>query len=162
MIVLTTPLPGLLRLVPTRYTDDRGCFIVTFDQRRFDAAIGYHVPFVQDNESTSSKGVLRGLHFQLPPSAQGKLVHVVRGRVLDVCVDLRPDSPTLGRHYTKVLDTEAMEQLWIPPGSHMVSWRSRTIPSSPTSAPATMTLPQNDRSAGTTRIWPSNGGPALL
>ncbi len=116
MIVLTTPLPGLLRLVPTRYTDDRGCFIVTFDQRRFDAAIGYPVPFVQDNESTSSKGVLRGLHFQLPPSAQGKLVHVVRGRVLDVCVDLRPDSPTLGRHYKQVLDTEAMEQLWIPPG----------------------------------------------
>jgi dTDP-4-dehydrorhamnose 3,5-epimerase len=116
MNVLTTPLPGLLRLVPTQYADDRGRFIVTFDQRRFDEAIGHPVSFVQDNESTSGRGVLRGLHFQLPPHAQGKLVHVVRGRVLDVCVDLRTESPTHGRHYKLVLDTITKEQLWIPPG----------------------------------------------
>jgi dTDP-4-dehydrorhamnose 3,5-epimerase len=116
MNVLTTPLPGLLRLVPRQFADERGRFIVTFDQAVFDRAVGAPTHFVQDNESTSRKGVLRGLHFQLPPSAQGKLVHVVRGSVLDVCVDLRPDSPTRGGHYKQVLDPVQKELLWIPPG----------------------------------------------
>lgn len=116
MTITTTPLPGLLRLCPRQFADERGRFIVTFDQAVFDKAVGTGTRFVQDNESTSHKGVLRGLHFQLPPSAQGKLVHVVRGSVLDVCVDIRPDSPTYGQHFKQVLDAAGKEMLWIPPG----------------------------------------------
>lgn len=116
MTITPTPLPGLLKLCPRQFADDRGRFIVTFDQPLFDEAAGGPVRFVQDNESTSRKGVLRGLHFQLPPSAQGKLVHVVRGRVLDVCVDLRTDSSTFGEHFKLELDAHRKEMLWIPPG----------------------------------------------
>ncbi|MCU0318980.1 MAG: dTDP-4-dehydrorhamnose 3,5-epimerase [Flavobacteriales bacterium] len=116
MTITPTPLQGLLKLCPRQFTDDRGRFIVTFDQKLFDQAVGGTTHFVQDNESTSRKGVLRGLHFQLPPSAQGKLVHVVRGSVLDVCVDIRPSSPTFGQHFKQLLDDQQKEMLWIPPG----------------------------------------------
>jgi dTDP-4-dehydrorhamnose 3,5-epimerase len=116
MNVHQTPIQGLLRLEPRQFTDDRGRFIVTYDQRMFDEAVGHPVRFIQDNESTSRKGVVRGLHFQLPPAEQGKLVHVIRGSVLDVCVDIRPGSATFGQHFKAVLDHRSKVMLWIPPG----------------------------------------------
>jgi len=116
MEILTTELPGLLRLRPRIFTDDRGRFLETFNERTFRQATGVDLPFVQDNESRSQANVLRGLHFQLDPNAQGKLVHVAVGAVLDVCVDIRPDSPTRGRHIAVELDAELKEMLWIPPG----------------------------------------------
>jgi dTDP-4-dehydrorhamnose 3,5-epimerase len=116
MNLTTTPLPGLLLLTPRIFTDERGHFLETWNQNAFDAAAGQPVQFVQDNESVSHRNVLRGLHFQLQPHAQGKLVHVVRGRVLDVVVDLRPGSPTLGRHYKVELDGILKNMLWIPEG----------------------------------------------
>jgi dTDP-4-dehydrorhamnose 3,5-epimerase len=111
-----TPIQGLVRLRPRIFTDERGHFLVTFDQDRFRQLTGVTDVFVQDNESMSHAGVLRGLHFQLPPSAQGKLVHVSRGAVLDVVVDLRPESSTLGQHFKLRLDASEKEMLWIPPG----------------------------------------------
>ena len=129
MTAETTPLEGLLRLRPRIFSDERGWFLVTFDQSRFRELSGCSDVFVQDNESLSHAGVLRGLHFQVPPSAQGKLVHVARGAVLDVCVDLRPDSTTYGHHYKLRLDAETKEMLWIPPGfAHgFVSLEDNTI-----------------------------------
>ena len=111
-----TPLEGLIRLRPKVFTDERGRFVVPYDQKLFWELTGVRNDFVQDNESRSHKGVLRGLHFQLPPSAQGKLVHVARGSVLDVCVDLRPESSTFGQHFKLKLDAETKELLWVPPG----------------------------------------------
>lgn len=111
-----TALGGLLILTPRIFADERGSFLETFNQRRFNEITGSDVEFVQDNESTSAKGVLRGLHFQAAPHAQGKLVHVTRGAVLDVCVDIRPESPTYGQHFKKRLDGLTKEMLWIPTG----------------------------------------------
>ena len=116
MTITNTPLPGLVQLRPRIHHDERGQFVVTYDQRRFNELVGGPLYFVQGNESTSKAGVLRGLHYQLPPSAQGKLVHVVKGSVLDVCVDIRPDAPTYGQHYKVVLDDVHKDMLWIPPG----------------------------------------------
>ncbi|MBX2973183.1 MAG: dTDP-4-dehydrorhamnose 3,5-epimerase [Flavobacteriales bacterium] len=116
MVTATTPLSGLLILKPKVFTDGRGHFLETFNQDRFAEATGTNVPFVQDNESLSGSRVLRGLHFQVAPHAQGKLVHVVRGAVLDVCVDIRPRSATFGQHFKIRLDDKAKEMLWIPPG----------------------------------------------
>lgn len=113
---ITTPLEGLLILRPKIFGDHRGRFLETYNQERFNDAFGDPVQFVQDNESTSSKGVLRGLHFQAAPHAQGKLVHVVRGSVLDVCVDIRPNSATYGRHFKLELNGDTKEMLWIPTG----------------------------------------------
>lgn len=111
-----TPLHGLLLLTPKVFADARGAFLETFHHRRFAEATGADATFVQDNESRSAKGVLRGLHFQVAPHAQGKLVRVVAGAVLDVCVDLRPDSATLGNHFKVVLHGASDRMLWIPPG----------------------------------------------
>lgn len=116
MEILNTSLKDLLLLRPRIFADDRGHFLETFNERRFKEATGSDLTFVQDNESLSSKRVLRGLHFQVAPFAQGKLVHVVRGSVLDVCLDIRPDSPTLGGHFKAVLNGTSKEMLWIPPG----------------------------------------------
>ena len=93
MEVQTTPIEGLLLVRPRVFGDERGHFSETWNQRVFDEAVGHRVRFVQANESGSKAGVLRGLHFQLPPHAQGKLVRVPRGRVLDIAVDLRAGSP---------------------------------------------------------------------
>jgi len=101
---------------PKVHGDDRGYFIETFRQDKFEAALGYAVNFVQDNESKSTKGVLRGLHYQLAPHAQSKLVRVIEGAVLDVAVDIRAGSPTYGQHVAVELSAENKHQLFIPRG----------------------------------------------
>lgn len=106
---------GLALLRPRIFSDERGRFMETWSERAFQDAVGDQ-HFVQDNESTSRKGVLRGLHLQLDPHAQGKLVRVVNGAVLDICVDARENSPTYGQHVRVRLNAEDGASLWIPPG----------------------------------------------
>ena len=96
--------------------DERGYFVETFRQDKFEDALGYKVNFVQDNESESSRGVLRGLHFQNPPFAQGKLVRVIKGAVLDVAVDIRRGSPSFGQHVAVELSGVNRKQMFIPRG----------------------------------------------
>ena len=113
-----TPLavPDVLLIEPKVFGDARGFFFESFNQRAFNEVTGLDVQFVQDNPSRSVRHVLRGLHYQLPPYAQGKLVRAVVGEVFDVAVDLRPDSPTLGRWAGAVLSAENKRQMWVPPG----------------------------------------------
>jgi len=106
---------GLLLFEPRIFEDERGAFFESFRQDLFEEAAGRHT-FVQDNQSTSAAGVIRGLHYQEPPFAQGKLVRVVRGAVLDVAVDIRKHSPTFGKHVAVELSAQNRLQLWIPPG----------------------------------------------
>lgn len=115
MNVIKTEIEGVVILEPKVFGDERGYFFESFSQRDFDAAVR-PVRFVQDNESKSRYGVLRGLHFQLPPFAQSKLVRVVSGRVLDVAVDIRRGSPTFGRSVAVELTGENKRQLFIPRG----------------------------------------------
>lgn len=115
MKVTPTTLPGLLILEPKVFGDSRGFFMESFNARTFRELTGLDVDFVQDNHSRSSKGVLRGLHYQIQ-QAQGKLVRVVRGSVFDVAVDLRKGSPTFGQWEGVELSEENQRQLWIPPG----------------------------------------------
>src|SRR5690606_38173823 len=116
MNVIQTAIPDVLILEPRVFGDERGFFLESFNQRAFNEATGLDVQFVQDNHSRSAKGVLRGLHYQLPPHEQGKLVRVVRGSVFDVAVDIRPESPTYGRWVGVELSEDNHRQLWIPPG----------------------------------------------
>lgn len=116
MKVTPTKLAGVLLIEPRVFGDERGFFFESFNQRAFDEAIGIHVDFVQDNHSKSSRNVLRGLHYQLPPKAQGKLVRVVQGEVFDVAVDLRKESKTFGQWVGEVLSAENKKQMWVPPG----------------------------------------------
>ena len=109
-------IPGVILVKPTVYEDDRGYFTETFRQDLLEEAIGYKVNYIQENESKSTNGVLRGLHFQLPPYSQFKLVRVIKGRVLDVCVDIRKSSPTFGQHLAIELTAENNHQLFIPQG----------------------------------------------
>ena len=109
-------IPDVLLIEPTVHGDSRGYFIESFRQDLFDDFLGYEVNFVQDNESKSSKGVLRGLHYQLPPFAQSKLVRVIEGRVLDVAVDIRQSSPTFGQYVSTELSSDNHHQLFIPRG----------------------------------------------
>ncbi len=113
MTLLETPIPGLILMQPRVFGDERGYF---FESLRRDALPADMPEFVQHNESMSKRGVLRGLHFQVPPRAQGKLVSVVRGSVYDVAVDIRVGSPTYGQHFGLVLDTVSKHRLYIPPG----------------------------------------------
>jgi dTDP-4-dehydrorhamnose 3,5-epimerase len=106
----------VILIEPTTHGDDRGYFVETFRQDLFEEAIGYKVNFVQDNESKSTKGVLRGLHYQLPPYTQAKLVRVIEGSVLDVAVDIRKSSPTFGQHVAVELTAENKHQLFVPHG----------------------------------------------
>ena len=115
MQVIETKIPGLLEIFPTVFGDHRGYFYESYNKEAF-ANIGVHHEFVQDNQSLSNKGVLRGLHFQNPPFAQGKLVRVIKGSVLDVVVDIRVGSPTYGQHHKVLLSGENKLQFWIPPG----------------------------------------------
>ena len=116
MNVTTTPIDGVLLLEPRVFGDARGFFFESFNQKTFDEATGGQWRFVQDNHSRSARGVLRGLHYQLPPHAQGKLVRVTRGAVFDVAVDIRAGSPTYGQWFGAELTGENHRQLWIPPG----------------------------------------------
>lgn len=116
MRIIPTDLEGLLVIEPKVFADHRGYFFESFNAAAFRSATGVERNFVQDNESRSDRGVLRGLHFQLPPHAQAKLVRVVKGAVLDVCVDIRPGSRTYGRHFKAVLDGENKRMLYIPEG----------------------------------------------
>jgi dTDP-4-dehydrorhamnose 3,5-epimerase len=111
----TTPLSGLLIIKPTVFYDSRGYFFEPYNKQRF-VEIGIDADFVQDNQSLSQIGAVRGLHFQAPPFAQGKLVRVVKGAVLDVVVDIRKSSPTYGKHFAIELSEENMLQFWIPAG----------------------------------------------
>ena len=106
----------VILIEPTVHGDDRGYFVEAFRQDLFDQAVGYKVNFIQDNESTSTKGVLRGLHYQLPPHAQAKLVRVIEGSVLDVAVDIREYSPTFSQHVTVELTGKNKHQLFVPHG----------------------------------------------
>ena len=109
-------IPDVFLIKPTVHDDDRGYFFETFRQDLFEDAIGYKINFVQDNESKSLKGVLRGLHYQLSPYAQAKLVRVIEGSVLDVAVDIRKSSPTFGQHVAVELTAENKHQLFVPHG----------------------------------------------
>ena len=116
MQVQRLAIPDVLLLTPKVFEDERGFFYESFNQKVFDEAVGRPVSFVQDNHSKSAKGVLRGLHYQLPPKAQGKLVRVVRGAVFDVAVDIRHDSPTFGKWVSVELSDTNRAQIWIPEG----------------------------------------------
>lgn len=107
---------GLISIQPKVFVDNRGLFFENFNELRYKELIGSEINFVQDNISISSKGVLRGLHFQVYPYEQGKLVSVLSGSVIDVAVDIRKDSPTFGEHIKVHLSANKKNQLWIPPG----------------------------------------------
>ncbi|MBB1162395.1 dTDP-4-dehydrorhamnose 3,5-epimerase [Aquariibacter albus] len=116
MQITPTRLPEVLVIEPKVFGDDRGFFTESFNQRVFDAALGGPTTFVQDNHSRSVRGVLRGLHYQLDPHAQGKLVRVVAGKVFDVAVDMRRSSPRFGQWAGFELSAENHRMAWIPPG----------------------------------------------
>ena len=115
MNIVETEIKGVFIIEPKVFGDSRGYFFESFSQREFESVIG-PVTFVQDNQSKSSYGVVRGLHFQKPPHAQAKLVRVVKGKVLDVAVDLRKDSPTFGKYMAVELSDENHRQVFIPKG----------------------------------------------
>ncbi len=116
MNVIPTAIPDVKIFEPKVFGDERGFFFESFNQKLFEEATGLKRDFVQDNHSKSSRGVLRGLHYQLPPMAQGKLVRVVQGEVFDVAVDIRKSSPTFGQWVGVHLSAENKRQLWIPEG----------------------------------------------
>ena len=116
MTAIETKLKGCFIIEPKVLEDQRGYFFESFNQNKFNDLIGKNIDFVQDNESFSSKGVLRGLHFQIGEYAQAKLVRVVKGTVLDVVVDIRKDSPTFSKHFSIELSEENKTQLFVPRG----------------------------------------------
>jgi dTDP-4-dehydrorhamnose 3,5-epimerase len=116
MQVVKTDIEGLFILEPKIFGDHRGYFLESFNEKLFSEVVGKKIMFVQDNESLSSRNVVRGLHFQNPPFAQGKLVRVVKGSVLDVAVDLRKKSSTFGKVFTIELSETNKRQFWIPEG----------------------------------------------
>jgi len=116
MIFKRTAIPDVILFEPRIFGDDRGFFFESFNEKVFVEAVGSKYEFVQDNHSRSSRGVLRGLHYQLPPNAQGKLVRVVAGEVFDVAVDIRVGSPTFGQWVGEILSSTNQRQLWVPPG----------------------------------------------
>ena len=116
MTFTRTAIPDVVIIEPKVHGDSRGYFVETFVSNKLEEFLGYKINFCQDNESKSSKGVLRGLHYQLPPYAQTKLVRVIHGRVLDVAVDIRKNSPTFGKYVAVELSGENKKQLLIPRG----------------------------------------------
>jgi dTDP-4-dehydrorhamnose 3,5-epimerase len=109
-------IPEVILIEPQIFTDERGFFFESYNQREFENAINRKVTFVQDNHSKSKQNTLRGLHYQLPPFGQGKLVRVIEGEIFDVAVDIRPDSPSKGEWVGELLSATNTKQLWIPPG----------------------------------------------
>jgi len=116
MKFIRTDIPDVVIIEPTVHGDDRGYFVETFRADKLEEFLGYTINFSQDNESKSSRGVLRGLHYQLAPAAQTKLVRVIQGRVLDVAVDIRKGSPTFGKHVCVELTAENKKQILVPRG----------------------------------------------
>ena len=116
MKFIKTEIEDMIIIEPTLHGDSRGYFSETFRQDKLDNFLGYKINFIQDNESKSSFGVLRGLHYQLPPKAQTKLVRVIEGNVLDIAVDIRKGSPTFGKHVSVELTAENKRQLLVPRG----------------------------------------------
>ena len=116
MKFIPTAIPEVIIIEPRVFGDDRGFFFESFNEREFAEVVGGSFKFVQDNHSRSRRGVLRGLHYQLPPHAQGKLVRVVIGEVFDVAVDIRKGSPTFGNWVGELLSESNRRQLWIPSG----------------------------------------------
>jgi dTDP-4-dehydrorhamnose 3,5-epimerase len=116
MKVISLKIPDVKLIEPEVLEDERGFFYESFNQQKFNEVIGKDITFVQDNHSKSSKGVLRGLHYQEAPFEQGKLVRVIQGEVFDVVVDIRKSSPTFGQWLSEVLSAENKKQLWIPEG----------------------------------------------
>src|SRR3982750_683620 len=114
MKVTPLSLPEVLLLEPAVFADSRGAFFESYNARAFAEATGEDVTFVQDNHSVSRRGALRGLHYQLPPATQGKLVRVVAGEIFDVAVDIRRSSPNFGRWVGEVLTADGHHQIWIP------------------------------------------------
>ncbi|MEN9446421.1 MAG: hypothetical protein RL728_933 [Bacteroidota bacterium] len=112
----STEIEGLVIIYTKKFNDERGYFFESFHKAKFEEFLGFSVDFVQENESQSLKNVIRGLHFQNPPYAQGKLVRVPFGKVMDVVVDIRKNSPTYGKHFSIELSDENGIQLWIPSG----------------------------------------------
>ena len=116
MTFTRSSIPDVIIIEPKVHGDDRGYFVETFRADKLEEFLGYKINFCQDNESKSSKGVLRGLHYQLAPDAQTKLVRVIQGKVLDVAVDIRKGSPTFGKHVSVELTSENKKQLLVPRG----------------------------------------------
>ena len=116
MIFTRCEIPDLILIEPKVFEDPRGYFMESFSKQRFEEFISQSIDFVQDNESMSSKGVVRGLHFQAPPFAQGKLIRVIKGSVLDVAVDIRKNSPSYGQTFAIELSEYNKKQLYIPAG----------------------------------------------
>lgn len=116
MNIINTAIPEIVIFEPKLYGDERGFFFESYNQKIFDEVVGQHVTFVQDNHSKSSKNVLRGLHYQLAPYDQGKLVRCIAGSVLDVAVDIRKESQNYGKWVSVLLSSENKRQLWIPKG----------------------------------------------
>ncbi|EMZ5219852.1 dTDP-4-dehydrorhamnose 3,5-epimerase [Salmonella enterica] len=116
MNVIKTEIPDVLIFEPKVFSDERGFFMESFNQKVFEEAVGRKIEFVQDNHSKSTKGVLRGLHYQVEPYAQGKLVRCIAGEVFDVAVDIRNDSETFGKWVGVNISSENKRQLWIPEG----------------------------------------------
>ena len=116
MEMIQQSIPEIILIKPKVFDDERGYFVETFRQDKFETAVGHKVDFIQDNESKSTKGVLRGLHFQLPPYAQSKLLRVIEGAVLDVAVDIRKGSPSYGHYVMAELSGDNKHQLFVPRG----------------------------------------------
>lgn len=116
MKIVNTILPDCIIIEPTIFKDERGYFYESFNEEKFNQLTGQNIRFVQDNQSFSTYGVLRGLHFQRGEHAQAKLVRVLKGEVLDVAVDIRPESPTFGEHFSMILSAENKLQLFLPRG----------------------------------------------
>ena len=116
MKVTPLSIPDVLLIEPQVYGDERGFFFESFNQNKFEEVIGKKINFVQDNHSKSIKGILRGLHYQLNPKAQGKLVRVIQGEVFDVVLDIRKSSPSFGKWVGEILYSDNKKQLWIPEG----------------------------------------------
>ncbi len=165
MKITPTEIPDVLLIEPQVFGDARGFFLESFNQRRWEEMTGLRTVFVQDNHSRSVRGVLRGLHYQLPPAEQGKLVRCVAGRIFDVAVDIRRDSPTFGRWVGRYLSADNFRQLWVPPGfAHgflVVSERAEVLYKT-----TAYYAPEHDRSIrwddpDLAIDWPLEGGPKL-
>ena len=166
MEIIATRLDGVTIVEPTVFGDDRGFFMEAWNQRVFDDAVGSRIEFVQDNHSRSAGGVLRGLHYQLDPHAQGKLVRVATGAVFDVAVDLRRSSESFGQWLGVELSADNQRQLWVPPGfahGFLVLTESADLLYKTTDyydAPSDRSLFWNDPEIGVE--WPLHGMEPLL